>query len=142
MSKTTNKFSPEVREHAVRMLAREIMPGAEVMAAAFRETGIPQARLLLETRSHNTTENARLSYNLAHPKPDETWLLITSAFHMRRAMASLERAGWDGLIPYPVDYRAEGFLEDTGWDLAGHLDKLDLALKEWVGIWAYAASGR
>ncbi|OOY03012.1 YdcF family protein [Thioclava sp. F28-4] len=127
---------------ALRHLARESMPGAEVMAAAFRETGFPQARLLLESRSRNTTENARFSYNLAQPTPGETWLLVTSAFHMRRAMASFERAGWEAVVPYPVDYRADGFLEDTGWDLAGHLDTLDLAIKEWVGIWAYAASGR
>lgn len=118
------------------------MPGAEVMAAAFRETGIPQARLLLETRSRNTSENARLSYDLAQPKPSETWVLVTSAFHMRRAMASFERAGWEAVVPYPVDFRAEGFLDGIGWDLAGHLDTLDLALKEWVGIWSYAASGR
>ncbi|PFG62094.1 uncharacterized SAM-binding protein YcdF (DUF218 family) [Thioclava sp. ES.031] len=127
---------------ALHDLARESMPGADVMAAAFRETGIPQPRLLLESRSRNTTENARFSYNLAQPRPEETWLLVTSAFHMRRAMASFERAGWDGLIPYPVDYRAEGFLDGIGWNLAGHLDTLDLAIKEWVGIWAYAASGR
>ncbi|OOY32613.1 hypothetical protein BMI88_01620 [Thioclava sp. F36-6] len=57
-------------------------------------------------------------------------------------MASFERAGWDELVPYPVDYRADGILDDIDWDLAGHLDTLDLAIKEWVGIWAYAASGR
>ncbi|OWY06100.1 hypothetical protein B6V75_08420 [Thioclava sp. F1Mire-8] len=118
------------------------MPGAKVMAAAFRETGVPQARLLLETRSRNTSENARFSYNLAQPEPGETWVLVTSAFHMRRAMASFERAGWEEVVPYPVDYRAVWFLEDTGWDFAGHLETLNLALKEWVGIWAYAASGR
>ncbi|OOY25872.1 hypothetical protein BMI91_05650 [Thioclava sediminum] len=126
----------------LRDLARESMPGAEVMAAAFRETGIAQARLLLESRSRNTSENARLSHDLAQPKPTDTWLLVTSAFHMRRAMASFERAGWEVVVPYPVDYRADGFLEDIGWDLAGHLDTLDLAIKEWVGIAAYAASGR
>lgn len=126
----------------LRDLARESMPGAEVMAAAFRETGIPQTRLLLESRSRNTSENARFSADLAQPKPGETWVLVTSAFHMRRAMASFERDGWNELIPYPVDYRADGFLDGIGWDLAGHLDTLDLAIKEWIGIWAYAASGR
>ncbi|OOY11987.1 hypothetical protein BMG00_13020 [Thioclava marina] len=126
----------------LRDLARESMPGAEVMAAAFRETGIPQTRLLLESRSRNTSENARFSADLAQPKPGETWVLVTSAFHMRRAVASFERAGWDDVIPYPVDYRADGFLDGIGWDLAGHLDTVDLAVKEWVGIAAYAASGR
>ena len=127
---------------ALRDLARESMPGAEVMAAAFRETGIPQARLLLESRSRNTSENARLSLDLAQPKPSETWVLVTSAFHMKRAMASFERAGWDELIPYPVDYRADGFLDGIGWDLAGHLNTLDLAMKEWAGLAVYEASGR
>lgn len=118
------------------------MPGAEVMAAALRETGLPQARLLLESRSRNTSENARLSLDLARPKPSETWVLVTSAFHMKRAMASFERAGWEEVVPYPVDYRADGFLDGIGWDFADLLDTLDLALKEWVRIWAYAASVR
>ncbi|WP_281481358.1 YdcF family protein [Thioclava sp. DLFJ4-1] len=136
------KLSSTAGSGALRNPTQETMPGAEVMAAALRETGIPHARLLLETRSRNTSENARLSLDLARPKPGETSLLVTSAFHMRRAMASFERAGWEEVVPYPVDYRAEGFLEYTAWVFAGHLDTLDLAIKEWVGIWAYAASGR
>ncbi|MAQ36033.1 MAG: hypothetical protein CMO21_02250 [Thioclava sp.] len=110
------------------------MPGAEVMAAALRETGIPHARLLLETRSRNTSENARLSLDLARPKPGETSLLVTSAFHMRRAMASFERAGWEEVVPYPVDYREDGFLDDIGWDLAGHHETLDLTLKDTIPL--------
>ena len=39
----------------------------------------------------------------------ETWVLVTSAFHMGRALASFEAAGWRHDRPYPVDYRTGSF---------------------------------
>jgi uncharacterized SAM-binding protein YcdF (DUF218 family) len=43
---------------------------------------------LLEGKSRNTAENARLSRALAAPGPDDVWVLVTSASHMPRAMRS------------------------------------------------------
>ena len=37
------------------------------------------------------------------PKRDEKWVLVTSAYHMPRAVSLFEAAGWN-IIPYPVDY--------------------------------------
>ena len=41
--------------------------------------GIPRARVMLETRSRNTAENAAYAKELINPKPGERWLLVTSA---------------------------------------------------------------
>ncbi|TIT46564.1 MAG: YdcF family protein, partial [Mesorhizobium sp.] len=43
--------------------------------------GVPADRLILEDKSRNTYENAVFSRELVKPKPGETWLLVTSAFH-------------------------------------------------------------
>ncbi|HEX4113216.1 MAG TPA: YdcF family protein, partial [Stellaceae bacterium] len=66
--------------------------------------GVPAGRMVLETRSRNTIENAEDSFALVHPQPGQNWLLVTSAFHMSRAVGCFRHVGWQ-VIPYPVDYR-------------------------------------
>jgi uncharacterized SAM-binding protein YcdF (DUF218 family) len=57
----------------------------------FLGLGLPKERLVFEDRSRNTRENAVFTRQLVDPKPGERWLLITSAWHMPRAMASSAR---------------------------------------------------
>lgn len=108
----------------------------------FVSLGIDPDRINWEGQSRNTAENARFSYEIAAPTSGETWLLVTSAFHMGRALASFEAAGWGEIIPHPVDYRAGSFMDGIGWNLAGNLELLNIAIKEWVGRLAYRVTGR
>jgi len=108
----------------------------------FRYQGVSPERLLLEGQSRNTAENARLSLALAAPAPGETWVLVTSAFHMARAMRSFETAGWTGLVPWPVDYRTSSFTDGMDWNLIRNLLVLNTAIREQVGQIAYRLSGR
>ena len=71
--------------------------------AFFLRHGFPSERLILETESRNTAENASHSMLVANPQQDEVWVLVTSAYHMRRSVRSFERAGWTGVVPWPVD---------------------------------------
>lgn len=52
---------------------------------------------------------------------------------MGRALASFEATGWGAIIPHPVDYRTGSFSDGIGWNLAGNLEVLNIAIKEWVG---------
>ncbi len=115
---------------------------AEVMAALLTELGVDPARLDLEGQSRNTAGNAELSLALVKPKPGQHWLLVTSASHMPRAMAAFERAGWTGLIAWPVDFSTPPGGRGRTWDLALNLYYLNRAVKEYVGIIAYAVAGR
>jgi len=108
----------------------------------FVSLGIDPDRITWEDLSRNTTENARFSYAVTAPASGEAWILVTSAFHMRRALASFEAAGWGEIAPYPVDYRTGDFSERIGWNLADNLDVLNIAIKEWVGRAAYSVMGR
>lgn len=112
--------------------------GADVAARIFTALGVPEDKIILEHASRNTTENARLSAQLVDPTG--TYLLVTSAFHMHRALGSFQRAGWTGLTPYPVDFQAQS--PRFGWDFLGQTDRLTLALKEYLGILVYTATGR
>jgi uncharacterized SAM-binding protein YcdF (DUF218 family) len=109
----------------------------------FIDMGVPPERITLENRSRNTYENAVFSAAALTPKPGEQWLLVTSAFHMPRAMGCFRTAGF-AVTPWPVDYRTSGWGE-LRWIYAQPsvgLRNLDLAIKEWMGLLAYRISGR
>ena len=103
---------------------------------------LPRDRLILESRSRNTRENARFSAEMVHPKPDERWLLVTSAWHMPRAVGCFRRAGFT-VTAYPVDYRTAGPRDATRFNTfaSDGLLEFDLAVKEWVGLVAYRLAG-
>lgn len=121
----------------LRDLAGGSMSEASVAHAFFREQGLDPARLLLEQESRNTSENARNSFVLAKPQAGQTWVLVTSAFHMPRALHTFTQTGWIGLVPYPVDYRSGNFIDGIGWELAENLQVLNIAVKEYLGLLVY-----
>lgn len=127
---------------ALRDVAGHALSGADVAQALFAEQGLARDRLMLERASRNTAENAARSFELVRPAPGERWVLITSAFHMPRAMMSFERAGWTGLIAWPVDFRSAALRRSIGWDFSGHLQTLSTALHEHLGLLAYRLSSR
>lgn len=114
---------------------------ASIAAEIFSDQGIAAERVLMEDRSRNTAENARLSLALAEPAPNETWVLITSAYQMPRAMRSFEAAGWSGLVAYPVDFRSSTWRDGLQWNFTGHARLLNIALKERVGALVYKVVG-
>src|SRR5690606_25663429 len=59
---------------------------ARVALRLFEGFGIARERIELDDQSRNTLENAALSLKIARPKPGEQWLLVTSAYHMPRAV--------------------------------------------------------
>ncbi len=116
---------------------------SDVVRQFWREMGVDETRVVFEDKSRNTFENAIFTRELVHPRKNERWLLITSAFHMPRAVGIFRRAGMT-LIPYPVDYRTTGTAHDFRISPDGPLALRlsELALREWIGLFAYWASGK
>jgi uncharacterized SAM-binding protein YcdF (DUF218 family) len=107
------------------------------------DVGVARERLVLETKSRNTHENATFTRALLDPAPDARWLLVTSAYHMPRAIGVFRAAGFL-VTGYPVDFRTRGWgdaLRPFDSVPAG-LARLDLAAKEWIGLVAYRLTGR
>jgi uncharacterized SAM-binding protein YcdF (DUF218 family) len=113
---------------------------ADAARGLLADLGLPADRVLFERDSRNTEENARFSKALVTPAAGETWLLVTSAYHMPRSVGVFRRAGWP-VIPYPVDYS----VPPAGWGgAAGFLDGLTglhWGMKEWIGLAYYRAMG-
>ena len=81
-------------------------PEARATLGFVLDEGIARDRVILEERSRNTHENAVFAKALIRPKPGEIWVLITSAYHMPRAVGSFRAIGWR-VIPYPVDFKID-----------------------------------
>ncbi len=103
--------------------------------------GIASSRILTEERSRSTHENAVYAKEMIRPAPGETWVLVTSAFHMPRAVASFAGAGWS-VIPYPVDFKVDPRTGlSAGFSLLDGLSASTLAGKEWAGLVGYRLMG-
>jgi uncharacterized SAM-binding protein YcdF (DUF218 family) len=124
------------------VLGRQDATEAEALRPHLALFGLDPARVVFENRSRNTHGNAVSTRALVQPRPGETWLLVTSAFHMPRAMGAFRHAGW-AAVPYPVDYQLEPE-PPPGWgfDFLGGLGLLRAALHEWTGLVVYRLSDR
>jgi uncharacterized SAM-binding protein YcdF (DUF218 family) len=116
---------------------------AQIAGALLQTLGVPAKRLILERMSRTTAENAEFSRRLAMPKPGERWLLVTSAYHMPRAIGAFRKAEFP-VEAYPVDYRTVGtanlwFPFDS---VASGLRRTDTAAREWAGLLVYWLAGR
>jgi len=116
-------------------------PEAEGARRLLEDLGVPLERVTFEDRSRNTAENATETKALVDPQPGETWLLVTSAFHMPRAVASFRKAGW-AVVPVPMDYQTGGAGSiGLTLDPQGNLGAFNLAMHEVIGLVAYRFMG-
>jgi uncharacterized SAM-binding protein YcdF (DUF218 family) len=116
---------------------------ADYAGAIFESLGVAKTRLIMDRRSRNTLENAEFSKAIAAPKAGERWLLVTSAFHMPRSVGLFRKAGF-AVEPYPVDWRVGGRDDLFAFSnlAVDGLGRTDLAVREWLGLIAYRATGK
>ena len=102
----------------------------------FAEAWGSTARIVLENQSRNTLENARYTNALIGDRSTAPWLLVTSAFHMPRALIIFQETGLN-VIPYPVDYRAMAPRDSRFFDVLDGATLATLLIHEWVGLLYY-----
>ncbi len=96
--------------------------------------GIDPSPILFEAGSKNTHQNASMTAALIHPRPQDKWILVTSAFNMPRAVALFRKAGFN-VIPCPVDYHTPGHYELWFFaPLSLNLQGWETASREWLGM--------
>lgn len=116
---------------------------APIIADYFEKIGIDRSRIIVEDRSRTTSENGLFSRELAKPREGERWLLVTSAWHMPRAVGVFEKVGFP-VTPYPVDFRTgsgTNNLRPFAFISEG-LRRLDIGTKEWAGLIGYYLTDR
>lgn len=108
--------------------------------------GIPETDILVEDQSKNTYQNAVEAKKIIDADPTiNSYLLITSAIHMRRSLACFEKAGFKDMDYFTTDHYTG---EERGYTFEQYLipnisvmsdwGKLN---HEWVGYLSYWFAG-
>jgi uncharacterized SAM-binding protein YcdF (DUF218 family) len=110
-------------------------PESDLAVRFLEHSGVPSDRIIVDRAARNTIESAVNAKKIVAPQPGERWLLVTSAFHMPRAIGLFRAAGFP-VEAYPVDWKTSGW-SDLGtrpFSLIGGFLYLDVATHEWVGL--------
>jgi len=105
---------------------------------------VPDSCILIEDQSRNTLENASLTKALLQKHGQRgPYLLVTSAFHMRRSVRIFKKMGVD-VIPYPCNYIAGTGNIGVGELVpnAESMTKWNVYIKEMIGLAVNYVSGR
>jgi uncharacterized SAM-binding protein YcdF (DUF218 family) len=102
--------------------------------------GVPEKDMIIEDKARNTHENALFTKQLCDSLGLQgKFLLVTSAFHMRRSEACFKKVGMQVDI-YPVDL----FTRDTKFTpnylflpLESAFNKWSIFIHEFIGYWVY-----
>ena len=115
---------------------------ADLLRELARRLGVPSERIITESESKTTFESAvaiRAQVDASGPERTE---LVTSAMHMPRALASLNRAGI-AACPVPADFQyIDTELPQSLLPQISALVKSTQAMHEYVGWAVYALRGR
>lgn len=120
----------------------ELRPEADWLADQLVEWGVPRDRIVVDSRSLNTRENATNCAALAQERGWDELALITSAAHMPRAADTFAAAGLKVDL-LPVDYHAS---DTPPWSTgllprSQALEESTRGIRELVGRGAYRVMG-
>ncbi len=109
---------------------------AEVARSVLLSAGVPAEKIIAETASLNTADNARYTASILAQRGFTRPILVTSAWHMERSVLQFAKAGV-AVVPFPTDYqenivRRLHFIDF--WPSAGAAAQLAMAVKEYLGI--------
>ena len=123
--------------------ASQSPPEAYAMKELLQAWGVPSSAIQLETLSLNTYQNAVNTKTLLDRQKIKRVLLVTSAIHMPRALATFRSSGISA-IPSPTDYMVVDQEKYTIADFLPNLGSLggtSLAVKEYLGMQVYRWRG-
>ncbi len=131
-----------LRDGKTRMaIASGETPEADVLAMQLADWGIAKDRIILESRSRNTRENALFTQAIARARGFDRVLIVTSAFHMPRAVECFAAVGMK-VDTLAVDYRARPRIPLGEWlPRAGSLATSTMVVREVAGRFIYRLQG-
>lgn len=124
-------------------LLKSIGKEADYIKEYLNDIGLDSDSIIVESQSQNTYENAKYSVQILRNDSAKKILLVTSAFHMRRALACFKKQGIEADY-YPAE-RYSGKRKYTFDHLLipdlQAIEKWDRLVHEWVGYFMYKVMG-
>lgn len=115
---------------------------AGVVKKFYNKMGIDLNKITFEDKSRNTYENILFSKKILNSHKSENWILLTSAFHMRRAILISERVNLN-FYPFPVDFNQPKEIDLLpNFSLLSNLNNFQKGSHEWIGLISYYLMGR
>ncbi|MCB4205500.1 YdcF family protein [Deferribacterales bacterium Es71-Z0220] len=116
----------------------EIQSEAEAMRDVLLRLGVDRDRIILDTNSLDTYENILNTKSIVLNNDYDRVIIVTSAYHMPRAMFLSQKAGLDA-IPAPTDFKTDrtGYSFDSFLPKMGYLYESYKALHEYLGLLFY-----
>lgn len=111
---------------------------SEISKRQLQALGIPAKDIFVENHSLNTEQNARFTAKMLKKYNFSSPILVTSAFHLPRAVIEFAKTGLQ-ILPYPSDYwtsRPEKLYAVKLVPSSSGLSLTGTALKEYLGILA------
>ncbi len=118
-------------------------PDSSGLRSALIELGVPADRIIEESESRNTYEQAVLLRDLLPARGAEEFVLVTSRSHMWRSVRTFEAQGLNP-IPSVAPDRSEGWNRQAGLGLIPSTESLQtsqVALREYFGLVYYSLRG-
>ncbi len=117
--------------------ATGLVEEAKIMKELLIKLGVEESRIFTDTRSRDTRENALYVKKICEEIKCSEIILVTSAFHMRRALETFKKAGLNP-NPYPVDFRYEGrYNIYSFFPKSSAFEESSIAIREYIGIILY-----
>lgn len=117
---------------------------ADLLRSVLLQMCIPDSDIIVERESRNTYENAKMTATILKYRPSiKSYLIITSAFHVRRTTACFER---QNLIAdyFPVDnHSGKAMFSPDKLFIPNEsaLNDWNLLIHEWTGLLLYKIAG-
>jgi uncharacterized SAM-binding protein YcdF (DUF218 family) len=101
------------------------------------DLGVPAEKIIREGKSRNTFENAKLSQEICTKLGFTSPILVTSAYHLKRAVMSFNKVGLK-VLPFPAGfYSWQGKLYRWNAYLPGDFLTSSIAIREYLGLIFY-----
>lgn len=118
---------------------RHLSDEATIIMRFLMDLGVPEEKIIIEDRSRDSIENARFAKRLCEEKGFNRPLIVTSAYHIRRAVFSFNKVGL-GVVAVPSGF--ETWPEKRyGWidylPAADELEKTSTSIHEYLGLLFY-----
>ncbi len=119
-------------------LLHEGLSEAEITEKLIKALKVDSKKILFEKRSRNTFENAFYTGELIDDLKIKKWGIVTSANHMKRAVATFEKQHPEIVFdPIPVDFQTANSIYWGPGHMQGSINLWRIYIHETVGYWVY-----